>query len=59
MNLDTYYIVLIVLIIAITVTYIAEKVADIFKAKYENTKEKSGEDENTKEIKKRTIKTII
>lgn len=52
MNLDMYYIVLIVLIIAITVTYIAEKVADIFKAKYENTKEKSGEDENTKEIKK-------
>ena len=48
-----YYIVLIVLIIAITVTYIAEKVADIFKAKYENTKEKSGEDENTKEIKEK------
>ena len=35
-------IVLIVLIIAITIMYIAEKVSDIFKAKYEN-KEKLNE----------------
>lgn len=50
--MDGYYIFLIVVIVAITIMYVAEKVADIFKAKYKNTEEKSGENENTKDIKK-------
>lgn len=50
--MNGYYIFLIVLALAITIMYVAEKVADIFKAKYENTEEKSGENENTKDIKK-------
>ena len=50
--MDGYYIFLIVVIVAITIMYVAEKVADIFKAKYKNTEEKSGETENTKDIKK-------
>ena len=49
MNIDTYYIVLIVLIIAITVMYIAEKIADIFRAKYKSKGEKNYE--NTKDFK--------
>lgn len=66
--MNGYYIVLIVLALAITIMYVAEKVADIFRAKYENldkiiknnkncqiriTKEKvSDKYENTKDIKK-------
>ena len=50
--MDDYCIFLIVLALAITIMYVAEKVADIFKAKYKNTEEKSGENENTKDIKK-------
>lgn len=38
-------IVLIVLIIAVTIMYIAEKVSDIFEAKYKN-KEKNDVEEN-------------
>lgn len=52
-KMNGYYIFLIVVMVAITIMYIAEKIADIFKAKYENTEEKSGENENTKEVQKK------
>lgn len=67
--MNGYYIVLIVLALAITIMYVAEKVADIFRAKYENldkiiknnkncqiriTKEKvSDKYENTKDFKEK------
>lgn len=47
--MNGYYIFLIVVIVAITIMDIAEKIADIFKAKYKNTEEKSDKNENTKD----------
>ncbi len=49
--MDDYCIFLIVLALAITIMYVAEKVADIFKAKYKTKGEKNYE--NTKDYKEK------